>query len=115
MLEGWGPLIKDHVFLLFLRLYYVDVVLLQELKLCQPSPFLLRSHCAPRINEWISLDSDGASGGQLLGWNGALFECTSQLVGTFLLSVKLKHRASVNSYSFTSVYGPCVPQHHAAF
>ena len=82
------------------------MVALQEIKLSSPSFHLLRSLREARINEWVILNSIGASGGQLIGWNGKLFEKLSQHSTSFSILVKLKERASHTRFYVTFVYSP---------
>ena len=55
---------------------------------------------------YIVIVKVSASGGQLLGCNGKLFEKIDQLSIRFALSVKLKKRASQLTFCITSMYGP---------
>lgn len=106
-IRGLGSPFKRTCVSDFMRSNRCDVVLFQETKLCQPNSSILRSFCAPFISAWSVMDSIGTAGGQMIGWNDAIFECTTQLVGTYILSVQLRHRTSANIYSLPTVYGPC--------
>jgi len=72
-IKGLGDLDKKAKVRDFLQLFGIDMVALQESKLCSPSFNVLRSIGCSRINEWAVLDSLDASGGQLIGWNGIFF------------------------------------------
>jgi len=51
------------------------------------------------------IDSCGVSGGQLVGWNGKLYEKISQLSTRYIISVKLRERSTLLSFCVSSVYG----------
>jgi len=51
----------------FIHLYGFDVISLQETKLLSPTFHLFCSIGGVQINEWVVLDSIGASRGQLIG------------------------------------------------
>ena len=42
-----------------------------------------------RNSRLVSPDSLGASGGQIVGWRGDIFDCSDLLVGEFLILIKL--------------------------
>ena len=52
----------------FLKLYCIDIVLLQESKIASPSDSFFRSIGGSLLSGWIHLNSIGASRGQLIGW-----------------------------------------------
>jgi len=78
----------------FIYLFGFDLVVLQETKFCSPTFFTLYSNGGSRINEWVILNPIGASGGQLIGWNGKVFNKISRLSTRFSISVKFKERAT---------------------
>ena len=63
IIRGLGSLDKRAKVQDFLHLFGIDLVALQESKLCSPSLHLLRSIGKNQINEWVVLDSIDASGG----------------------------------------------------
>ena len=96
-------------------MYGFNVVFLQETKIASPSDSFLKSIGGTFITSWCFLNSLGASGGQLIGWSDNIFDCTSELIGEFLLSVKLTNRRTGQHFVVTSVYGPCTEGCLAAF
>ena len=82
------------------------MVTLQETKLSSLSLHLLRSIGGARINEWVAFDFIGVLGGQLVGWNGKLFEKIREFSASFSISVKLKERATMIVFCITSMFGP---------
>lgn len=68
---------------------------------------MLNHCCRPYITDWCVLNSVGASGGQLLGWNNSKYEMLVSKVGVFFLSAKFKDRSSQEVFFISSVYGPC--------
>ena len=55
---------------------------------------------------WSHLDSLGASDGQLICWQDDVYEGNNELMGEFLLSIKLTHSSSGHSFTISSIYGP---------
>ena len=92
----------------FLKLYDIDIVLIQETKAAFPSGSFFRSLGGTFLSGWNHLNSIRASGGQFIVGRDSIFECSSELVGEFLLSVRLTHRRFGQNFVITSVYGPCV-------
>ena len=80
---------------------------MQESKIEFPSAYFLHSIGGNFNNRWTHLKALGSVGEQLIGWRDDLFDCVSELVVEFLLSVKLTHCTFRATFTISSVYGPC--------
>jgi len=84
----------------FFKMYCVDIILIQESKTTFPLDKFFRLIGGSFITCWSHLNSLGILGGQFIG--------CSELVGKFLLFIKLSNRWTDQHFVITSVYGPCV-------
>ena len=72
-IRGLGDLDKRAKERDFPHLFGINVVDLQEFKLCSPSFHVLQTIGDSRISEWVVLGSLADSGGQFIEWNGIFF------------------------------------------
>lgn len=91
----------------YLHLFHLDLLLIQESKLCRPTRAILKSFSGTSFNTWSILDSIDSSGGIIIGWLDSKFCLQDEKKGTFTLSVKLQDLSSNRIFTITSVYGPC--------
>ena len=88
----------------FIYLFGFYIVALQETKLCSPTFHFLRFTGGGWINEWVLFNSIGASGGQLIGWNGNFLR---KSVNFQLVSLsRLNSRKGLHNPHFVSL--PCM-------
>ena len=71
----------------FLKMYAIDILLLQETKVAFPIDSFLRSIWGSSLMGWSCLNSMGATGEQCIGWRDNVFDYSSELVGEFLITV----------------------------
>ncbi|CAN0838702.1 LINE-1 retrotransposable element ORF2 protein [Linum grandiflorum] len=57
--------------------------------------------------EWLSKDSDGASGGLLIAWDKELFQICGSWIGTFSAMVILQSISDGFQWCLFNSYGPC--------
>ncbi|XP_020251189.1 uncharacterized protein LOC109828677, partial [Asparagus officinalis] len=93
-------LVKD-----FVLRQSIDVIGIQESKLCKPNARKLRSIGGNRLTHWSILDSSESRGGIIVGWSNS-FKLISSYVGIFSVSVSLIHITSNWHFTFTNVYAP---------
>ena len=106
-IKGSGCPLKRSYIHDFLKIYCIDIVLIQESKALFPSDSFFRSLGGSFINGWSHLNSNGASGGQIIGWRDNIIEYSDELIGEFLLSVRLTHRRTRQDFVVISIYEPC--------
>jgi len=107
MLKDWDVLKSKIVSTTFSKCTALTLYSFKNLKATFPSDFFFWSLGGSFINGWCHLNSIGASGGQIIGWKDNIFECSDELVGEFLLLVRLTHRRTRQDFVVTSAYKPC--------
>ncbi|XP_020253777.1 uncharacterized protein LOC109830826 [Asparagus officinalis] len=93
-------LVKD-----FVLRQSIDVIGIQESKLCKPNARKLRSMGGNRLSHWSILDSTESRGGVMVGWSNS-FNLIRSYVGIFSVSVSFLHITSNWLFTFTNVYAP---------
>ena len=88
-----------------IRLWKVDVVCLQEMKLGEVDRRLIKSLWECPHLDWLSMGSNGASGGILLLWDKRVLEKMDEAAGQFSLSCKFRNVYNQFEWIFTGVYG----------
>ena len=89
-----------------IRLWKADVVCLQETKLGEVNRRIIKSLWGCPHLDWLSMGSNGASGGILLLWDKRVLEKMDEAVGQFSLSCKFRNVSNQFEWIFTGVYGP---------
>lgn len=92
-----------------------SIVCLQETKRESFDLAYIRNFCPTRFNKFEYLPSIGASGGLLVGWNGALFTGEQIFQNRFSLSIQFTSHLSNQSWILTNIYGPCEHNDKAVF
>jgi exonuclease III len=77
-----------------LRLWKADLICLQETKLGHFDRKMIRSLWGSPHVDWISLGSNGASGGILLMWDKRVLEKIDEAHGYYSLSCKFRNVSS---------------------
>ena len=88
-----------------IRLWKADVVCLQEMKLGEVDRRLIKSLWECPHLDWLSMGSNGASGGILLLWDKRVLEKMDEAAGQFSLSCKFRNVYNQFEWIFTGVYG----------
>jgi len=109
-----SPLKRSHI-RDFLKIYDIDVALLQESKTAFPSDSFLKSLGGSFNSCWRHWNSSGASGEQLIGWHDNTFSYTNEVVGEFLISIKLTNCRTSQQFVVTLINGSCAEGHIVGF
>jgi len=91
----------------FLKIYAIDIVLLQETNTASPLDSFLRSIGGSMLTRWQRLNSLEAAVWQLIGWRENVFDCASILFKEFSLSVQFIRRGTGHQFIVSSAYRPC--------
>uniref|UniRef100_A0A2N9J6S4 Reverse transcriptase domain-containing protein n=1 Tax=Fagus sylvatica TaxID=28930 RepID=A0A2N9J6S4_FAGSY len=98
-----------------IRLWKADLICLQETKMGYFDRKLIKSLWGSPHVDWISLGSNGASGGILLMWDKKVLEKIDEVHGYFSLSCKFRTVASQFEWVYTWVYGPNIDRERGFF
>ena len=98
-----------------IRLWKADLICLQETKMGYFDRKLIRSLWGSPHVDWISLGSNGASGGILLMWDKRVLEKINEVHGYFSLSCKFRTVAIQFEWVYTGVYGPNIDRERGFF
>lgn len=91
-----------------LRSWKVDIVCLQETKLCGVDRHIIRSLWGCSFVGWCYLPSSGASGGVLVMWDKRVVEMAEDCIGVFSMAVSFKNIEDGWIWALAGVYGPNV-------
>lgn len=83
-----------------------DLVLLQETKLHNITPFKLASFLPASLANFVHLDAVGTSGGILTAWNNNLLRLKNSVIKDRSVSVQFECCSSNLTFWATNVYGP---------
>ena len=92
-----------------------DIISIQETKRESFDIQYIRKFCPPTFDDFCFLPSVGASGGILVVWKSAFFVGQEVFRNSYAISVDFFSVHSGDSWTLTSVYGPCDPDGKVAF
>lgn len=95
--------------------YDPTILILQETKKEDMNVHLVKSSMGPKLTEWCSLPVVGTSGGIIIAWDPLEVRKIDEIVGNFLVSIKLVEISFGFEWMFFGVYGPCRPQNQSDF
>jgi len=96
---------KRHAIQLNLTPHHVDILLLQESKLLDPSPSQIREIGGPYLTGWAHSNSIGSKGGLITLWNESVWSHYRTISHNSALHVSLCHLQTNTIYFFSNIYG----------
>ena len=97
---------KRNVIRNFIRSQRVDLVCLQETKIQELTPAVVRSLGVGRLFEWKAVEAEGSAGGILVFWDIRKLELVETEIGDFSVTCMFKNVGDGLMWAFTGVYGP---------
>ena len=107
-MRGINDLRKRDVLKSFLREWKCDLICLQETKLEDVSPSVIRSLWGHNSVGFVCLKAVGASGGVIVMWDKTTFSLVSSVQGEFSITCFFRTVQGGFNWAFTGVYGPQV-------
>lgn len=89
-----------------IRAAHVDIVHLEETKICKPNPIFYRQLNNNCISTWVVKNAKGSSGGILMGFNGSICTVLESWEGCFSLLIILRWARDNWEQVVTTIYGP---------
>ena len=83
-----------------------EIICLQETKLSKIGRSEIGSLWGNRFADWVSLESEGASGGVLIMWDKRATEVQEWVKGQYSISCRFRNVQDQFEWAFLGVYGP---------
>ncbi|KAG6666667.1 hypothetical protein CIPAW_01G048000 [Carya illinoinensis] len=87
-------------------IWKVDIVCLQETKMCSIDRHIIRSLWSCSFVGWCYLTSSGALGGVLVLWDKRVVELVEECIGKFSVAVSFKNIQDGWTWALANMYGP---------